>query len=965
MSSNTVAQFATELKMPANVLLEQLRAAGVDLKSVDDAVTDSDKAKLLESLRRAHGATEGKKITLTRRQTSEIRQADATGRSRTIQVEVRKKRVFVKRDPAEPVRAEPAVETAAKPVEPPVAEAPAEPVAAPAAEPQPEQPAQAEAQPEPTPAAQAEPEPQPEPQPEAAPAQAVAEPVEPAKNVSVTETEAEQARPEPVVHAQTELTSQTPAPVAQPSAPAESPKSAKAEPAAAPKTTAKPGEIRRAAAPAAPDRAREEARRAAEAEAAALREMLSRPRKVLRAPEPEPQAGALSGTLHKPATTAAPKKDAKPGAPGAKKTIKTAEVSSTWSDDSARKKPADNKPAVTTRDGWRAGGKGGRGGRNSRNQHQDRRHEQVQQEFIAREIHVPETISVADLAHKMSVKAAEVIKQLMKLGQMVTINQVLDQETAMIVVQEFGHTAIAAKLDDPEAFLDETAAVTEAEAEPRAPVVTVMGHVDHGKTSLLDYIRRAKVASGEAGGITQHIGAYHVETGRGVVTFLDTPGHEAFTAMRARGAKATDIVILVVAADDGVMPQTREAIHHAKAGGVPLVVAVNKIDKPEANPERVKQELVAEEVVPEEYGGDVPFVPVSAKTGAGIDDLLENVLLQAEILELKAPIEVPAKGLVIEARLDKGRGPVATILVQSGTLKRGDVVLAGASFGRVRAMLDENGKQIQTAGPSIPVEIQGLTEVPAAGDELMVLSDERKAREIALFRQGKFRDVKLARQQAAKLESMFDNLGEGTQTLALIVKTDVQGSQEALVSSLTKLSTDEVRVQVVHAAVGGISESDVNLAIASNAVVIGFNVRAEQSAKKLAETNGIDLRYYNIIYDAVDEVKAAMSGMLAPEKREEVIGLVEVREVYTISRIGTVAGCMVLDGVVRRDSQVRLLRNNVVQWTGHLDSLRRFKDDVKEVKSGFDCGLTLRGNNDLQLGDQLEVFEIKEIARTL
>ncbi|KDB66265.1 translation initiation factor IF-2 [Bordetella bronchiseptica] len=994
MSSNTVAQFATELKMPANVLLEQLRAAGVDLKSVDDAVTDSDKAKLLESLRRAHGATEGKKITLTRRQTSEIRQADATGRSRTIQVEVRKKRVFVKRDPAElaaeqaaaraeeaaaeaeaapapaePVRAEPAVETAAKPVEPPVAEAPAEPVAAPAAEPQSEQPAQAEAQPEPTPAAQAEPEPQPEPQPEAAPAQAVAEPVEPAKNVSVTETEAEQARPEPVVHAQTELTSKTPAPVAQPSAPAESPKSAKAEPAAAPKTTAKPGEIRRAAAPAAPDRAREEARRAAEAEAAALREMLSRPRKVLRAPEPEPQAGALSGTLHKPAgkpaTTAAPKKDAKPGAPGAKKTIKTAEVSSTWSDDSARKKPADNKPAVTTRDGWRAGGKGGRGGRNSRNQHQDRRHEQVQQEFIAREIHVPETISVADLAHKMSVKAAEVIKQLMKLGQMVTINQVLDQETAMIVVQEFGHMAIAAKLDDPEAFLDETAAVTEAEAEPRAPVVTVMGHVDHGKTSLLDYIRRAKVASGEAGGITQHIGAYHVETGRGVVTFLDTPGHEAFTAMRARGAKATDIVILVVAADDGVMPQTREAIHHAKAGGVPLVVAVNKIDKPEANPERVKQELVAEEVVPEEYGGDVPFVPVSAKTGAGIDDLLENVLLQAEILELKAPIEAPAKGLVIEARLDKGRGPVATILVQSGTLKRGDVVLAGASFGRVRAMLDENGKQIQTAGPSIPVEIQGLTEVPAAGDELMVLSDERKAREIALFRQGKFRDVKLARQQAAKLESMFDNLGEGTQTLALIVKTDVQGSQEALVSSLTKLSTDEVRVQVVHAAVGGISESDVNLAIASNAVVIGFNVRAEQSAKKLAETNGIDLRYYNIIYDAVDEVKAAMSGMLAPEKREEVIGLVEVREVYTISRIGTVAGCMVLDGVVRRDSQVRLLRNNVVQWTGHLDSLRRFKDDVKEVKSGFDCGLTLRGNNDLQLGDQLEVFEIKEIARTL
>ncbi|HYG41687.1 MAG TPA: translation initiation factor IF-2, partial [Bordetella sp.] len=822
-------------------------------------------------------------------------------------------------------------------------------------------------EPPPAPVAQAEPEPQPE--PAAAPAEPpVEEPAEPAIAEPAAEREAEQAPPEPAVHAETEIASE---PVAEPAPVQPEPVTSQAEPArAAPKSGRSEG--RRAApvlaASAGDSGDREGARRAAEAEAAALREMLNRPRKVLRAPEPE-AAGALSGTLHKPAgKTAAPgaKKDAKPGVSGSKKTIKTAEVASTWSDDASRKKPADTKPAAPSRDGWRAGGKGGgKGGRNNRHQQADRRHEPAPQEFIAREVHVPETISVADLAHKMSVKAAEVIKQLMKLGQMVTINQVLDQETAMIVVEELGHVAIAAKLDDPEAFLDETPVTSEVESLPRAPVVTVMGHVDHGKTSLLDYIRRAKVASGEAGGITQHIGAYHVETGRGMVTFLDTPGHEAFTAMRARGAKATDIVILVVAADDGVMPQTREAIHHAKAGGVPLVVAVNKIDKSDANPDRVKQELVAEEVVPEEYGGEVPFVPVSAKTGAGIDDLLENVLLQAEILELKAPVEAPAKGLVIEARLDKGRGPVATILVQSGTLKRGDVVLAGASFGRVRAMVDENGKPIQEAGPSIPVEIQGLTEVPAAGDELIAMVDERKAREIALFRQGKFRDVKLARQQAAKLESMFDNLGEGTQTLALIVKTDVQGSQEALVSSLTKLSTDEVRVQVVHAAVGGISESDINLAIASNAVVIGFNVRAEQSAKKLAESNGIDVRYYNIIYDAVDEVKAAMSGMLAPEKKEEVIGLVEVREVYSISRIGSVAGCMVLDGLVRRDSQVRLLRNNVVHWTGQLDSLRRFKDDVKEVKSGFDCGLTLRGSNDLQVGDQLEVFEIKEIARTL
>jgi len=806
----------------------------------------------------------------------------------------------------------------------------------------------------------------------------VAEEAKPEIKTETTEPLAEEAKPEPAVLANKSETSssQAAAPVAQaqPAAKSESVKPAAAAPAAAPKVGGRV-DNRRAAPPlaaSATTAGRDEARRAAEAEAAALREMLNRPRKVLRAPEPEaPAAAPISGTLHKPAgkpgAAPAAKKDAKPAAPGAKKTIKTAEVASTWSDDSSRKKPADKPAAPASRDGWRAGGKGGgkSGGRGGRNQQNDRRNEPAPQEFIAREVHVPETISVADLAHKMSVKAAEVIKQLMKLGQMVTINQVLDQETAMIVVEELGHVAIAAKLDDPEAFLDDTATQSEAEQLPRAPVVTVMGHVDHGKTSLLDYIRRAKVAAGEAGGITQHIGAYHVRTERGMVTFLDTPGHEAFTAMRARGAKATDIVILVVAADDGVMPQTREAIHHAKAAGVPIVVAVTKIDKPSANPDRVKQELVAEQVVPEEYGGDVPFVGVSAKTGEGIDDLLENVLLQAEVLELKAPEDAPAKGLVIEARLDKGRGPVATILVQSGTLKRGDVVLAGASFGRVRAMLDENGKPIQTAGPSIPVEIQGLTEVPAAGDELMALSDERKAREIALFRQGKFRDVKLARQQAAKLESMFDNLGEGTQTLTLIVKTDVQGSQEALVQSLVKLSTDEVRVQVVHAAVGGISETDINLAIASHAVVIGFNVRADASAKKLAENNGIDVRYYNIIYDAVDEVKAAMSGMLAPEKKEEIIGLVEIREVYSISRLGNIAGCMVLDGIVRRDSQVRLLRNNVVHWTGHLESLRRFKDDVKEVKSGFDCGLTLRGNNDIQVGDQLEVFEIKEIARTL
>ncbi|HUH60560.1 MAG TPA: translation initiation factor IF-2 [Candidimonas sp.] len=1006
MPSNTVAQFAVELKMPANLLLEQLRSAGVELKSVDDAVTDADKAKLLESLRRAHGGTEGQKITLTRRQTSEIRQADGSGRSRTIQVEVRKKRVFVKRDPSELAAEAPKSDTnelatetgehalagvdvpdnipSAQPTasvsEAPVADT--APVAAAQASDEALAPASTDAAQEAEatavaasvpanqaeqPGAAADAAEKPEAEPTRADAPAKVEGDAPVA-VAVDADQAVTPVHEPVAADESAETSAKPAESNDQVAPAADEPAAKPAAPAAPRSTKTAAKRVPAAAPVV-DESRERARNAAEAEAAALREMLSRPRKVLKAPEPE--ASNLQGTLHKPAGAKAAKKDGKAAPGDVKKVVKATEVSTSWTDESGRKKPAakaDAPPASPSRDGWRAGGKAGGKGTNARggrNRHaQPERKEPQTIEFIAREVHVPETISVADLAHKMSIKAAEVIKHLMKLGQMVTINQVLDQETAMIVVEELGHIAIAAKLDDPEAFL-EIPEAAEGEALFRAPVVTVMGHVDHGKTSLLDYIRRAKVASGEAGGITQHIGAYNVKTERGMVTFLDTPGHEAFTAMRARGAKATDIVILVVASDDGVMPQTKEAIHHARAAGVPLVVAITKIDKPDGNPDRVKQELVAEQVVPEEYGGDVPFVGVSAKTGQGIDDLLENVLLQAEILELKAPVDAPAKGIVIEARLDKGRGPVATILVQSGTLNRGDAVLAGASFGKVRAMLNENGKPITSAGPSIPVEIQGLTEVPAAGDELIVMADERKAREIALFRQGKFRDVKLARQQAAKLESMFDNLGEGVQTLALIVKTDVQGSQEALVSSLTKLSTEEVRVQVVHAAVGGISESDVNLAIASHAVVIGFNVRAEQSAKKLADHNGIDLRYYNIIYDAVDDVRNAMSGMLAPEKREEIIGMVEIREVYTISRVGSIAGCMVTDGVVRRDSQVRLLRDHVVHWSGWLESLRRFKDDVKEVKSGFDCGITLRGNNDIQVGDQLEIFEIREIARTL
>ena len=552
------------------------------------------------------------------------------------------------------------------------------------------------------------------------------------------------------------------------------------------------------------------------------------------------------------------------------------------------------------------------------------------------------------------------------MGQMVTMNQPLDQDTAMIVVEEMGHKAFVAALDDPEAFAQHETPQQDVELLPRAPVVTVMGHVDHGKTSLLDYIRRTKVATGEAGGITQHIGAYHVETPRGMVSFLDTPGHEAFTAMRARGAQATDIVILVVAADDGVMPQTKEAIKHAKAAGVPIVVAITKSDKPDANPERVKQELVVEEVVPEEYGGDAAFIQVSSKSGMGIDALLEQVLLQAEVMELKAPVDTLAKGLVIEARLDKGRGPVATVLVQAGTLKVGDIVLAGQTFGRVRAMLDENGKTAKTAGPSIPVEIQGLTEVPQAGDDFMVMADERRAREIATYRAGKFRNTKLARQQAAKMENVFSDITAGeVKMLPIIVKADMQGSQEALSQSLLKLSTDEVKVQLVYAGVGGISESDINLAIASKALVIGFNVRADAGARKLAENNDISLNYYSIIYDAVDELKVAMSGMLAPEQREEIIGTAEIRTVFVATKIGTIAGSYITSGSVHRNAKFRLLRENVVIYTGEIDSLKRLKDDVREVKEGFECGIKLKNYNDIKENDQLEFFDIKEIARTL
>ena len=913
MSATTVSQFAVELKMPVESLLEQLGRAGVGKSGGSDTLTDQDKTSLLDYLRRSHGEADPKnKITLTRKQTSEIKATDSHGRARTVQVEVRKKRVLVKRDVPEhhpeaaesmeePEAIEQLPEIQPEPIPEPIVEIVPEPVV--------------EVIPEPEP----EPEPLPEPEPEPVVVEAVV--VEKTESAPVRRT-IDRAS----IIGEKEL-------------------------------KAREEEARRS------NRLREiqerelkekQAREAnlvqmrQQAEAAAAAAKLAEQAKQQAAAQARSGEGE-KGTLHK-----------KPDAPGA---AKKGEKGGRAPDD-GKKKGGLKTRGADIGSGWKDGRHGHKKSHNKSDDGQGSF--QAPTEPISREVHIPETISVSDLAHKMAVKAIEIIKVMMKMGSMVTINQVLDQETAMIVVEEMGHKAFAAKLDDPDAFLEDSAEHKDVPLVPRAPVVTVMGHVDHGKTSLLDYIRRAKVASGEAGGITQHIGAYHVETDRGMITFLDTPGHEAFTAMRARGAKATDIVVLVVAADDGVMPQTKEAIHHAKAAGVPLVVAVNKIDKPDSNPDRVKQELVAEGVIPEEYGGDSPFCPVSAKKGLGIDELLEQILLQAEVLELTAQKDAPAKGLIIEARLDKGRGAVATMLVQSGTLKRGDIVLAGQVFGRVRAMLDENGKPISEAGPSIPVEILGLSDVPAAGEEAIVLADEKKAREIALFRQGKFRDVKLAKQQAAKLENMFQQMEEGAvKMLPLIVKADVQGSQEALVQTLSKLSNEEVRVQIIHGAVGAISESDVNLAQASGAVIIGFNIRADAGSRRLAENFGVDIRYYNVIYDAVDEVKAALSGMLSPEKREQITGMVEIRQVFHVSKVGAIAGCYVLEGIVKRNSRVRLLRNHVVQWDGELDSLKRFKDDVKEVRSNFECGLSLRGNNDIQEGDQLEVYEIQEVARSL
>lgn len=962
MSNTTVEQFAAELKRPVEDLLKQLKEAGVSKNSGSDSLTLDDKQLLNAYLTKKNGSNGG--TISIRRTKTEVSTVDG------VKVETRKRGRTVNIPSAEELAAQvKAAQTQAVPVRP-------EQTAEDAAKARAEAAARAEAR---------------------AKAEAEAAKLKAAKAGN---------KAKPAAQKPTEAKAET-APVAAETKPAEESKAEKAQadkmpsekPAESKEKAAKPKHERngkgkdakkpaKPAAPAVPQpvvsaeeqaQRDEEARRAAALRAhqeALLKEKQERQaRREAMKQQAEQQAKAAQEAKTGRQRPAKPAEKQQAAAPA----VENKPVNP------AKAKKEDRRNRDDEGQGRNAKGKGGKGGRdrnNARNGDDERvrggkkgkklklepnQHAfQAPTEPVVHEVLVPETITVADLAHKMAVKGVEVVKALMKMGMMVTINQSIDQDTALIVVEELGHIGKPAAADDPEAFLDEGAEAVEAEALPRPPVVTVMGHVDHGKTSLLDYIRRTKVVQGEAGGITQHIGAYHVETPRGVITFLDTPGHEAFTAMRARGAKATDIVILVVAADDGVMPQTIEAIAHAKAAGVPIVVAVNKIDKDTANPERIRQELTQHEVIPDDWGGTVQFIDVSAKKGTNIDALLEAVLLEAEVLELTAPVDAPAKGIIVEARLDKGRGAVATLLVQSGTLKKGDMLLAGTAFGKIRAMVDENGKSITEAGPSIPVEILGLSDVPNAGEDAMVLADEKKAREIALFRQGKYRDVRLAKQQAAKLENMFNNMGETqAQSLSVIIKADVQGSYEALAGSLKKLSTDEVKVNVLHSGVGGITESDVNLAIASGAFIIGFNVRADASSRKLAENENVEIRYYNIIYDAIDDVKAAMSGMLSPEEKEQVTGTVEIRQVISVSKVGNIAGCMVTDGVVKRDSHVRLIRNNVVIHTGELASLKRYKDDVKEVRMGFECGLMLKGYNEIMEGDQLECFDIVEVARSL
>ncbi|GIU42011.1 translation initiation factor IF-2 [Shewanella algidipiscicola] len=884
MAETTVEKLAVEVGKSAERLVEQFSEAGIK-KSKSDTVSEQEKQQLLDFLKKQHGGDAAPtKMTLQRKSVSTLSVAGSGGQSKDVKVEVRKKRTFVKRDPAVEAEAE----------------------------------AKAKAEAEAQAAAEAE-----------AKAKAAAEAKAKADAAAKAKAEAE--------------------------AKAKAKKAAEAKPAVAETAEEKAAKLEEARLLAAKEAAaKQKLDEEAKAAADEARRLVEENEKRWAEEERLRKESEKSADHHVTTSTEA------------RAAEDTADMNAEKRGRRARK-PAGGKAATNKK----RGGKDTRGGRDRNGRNQRNAPESMDHGFnkpvaaVSRDVSIGETVTVAELAQKMAVKATEIIKQMMKMGSMVTINQVLDQETAQMVAEEMGHKVVLTRENELEhqVLADRDGNV---KLEPRAPVVTIMGHVDHGKTSLLDYIRRAKVASGEAGGITQHIGAYHVETENGMITFLDTPGHAAFTAMRARGAKATDIVILVVAADDGVMPQTIEAIQHAKAGGVPLIVAVNKIDKPEADPDRVKSELSQHGVMSEDWGGNNMFCHVSAKTGEGIDELLEGILLEAEVLELKAVREGMAAGVVVESKLDKGRGPVATVLVQEGTLRQGDVVLCGLEYGKVRAMKDENGNAITEAGPSIPVEILGLSGVPSAGDEATVVRDERKAREVALYRQGKFRDVKLARQQKSKLENMFANMTEGeVQELNIVLKADVQGSLEAISDSLNKLSTDEVKVNIIASGVGGLTETDASLAAASNAIMVGFNVRADAQARKTIDSESVDLRYYSVIYHLIDEVRAAMGGMLAPEFKQEIIGLAEVRDVFKSPKIGAIAGCMVTEGTIKRSAPIRVLRDNVVIYEGELESLRRFKDDVSEVRSGMECGIGVKNYNDVRVGDQIEVFETIEIARTL
>ncbi|RTQ97308.1 translation initiation factor IF-2 [Klebsiella pneumoniae] len=895
MTDVTIKALASEIQTSVDRLIQQFADAGIR-KSADDSVTSQEKQTLLTHLNREHGSAPDK-LTLQRKTRSTLNIPGTGGKSKSVQIEVRKKRTFVKRDPQEAERL--------------------------AAEEQAQREAEEQARREAEEAAKRE-----------AQLKAEREAAEQAKREVADKAKREAAEKDKVSNQHTD----------------EMTKTAQAEKIRRENEAA---ELKRKSEEEARRKLEEEARRVAEE----ARRMAEENEKNWSETSDSPEDSSdYHVTTSQHARQAEDDNDREvEGGRGRSRSSKAARPA---------KKGNKHAESKADREEARAAVRSGKGGKH-------RKGSALQQGFqkpaqaVNRDVVIGETITVGELANKMAVKGSQVIKAMMKLGAMATINQVIDQETAQLVAEEMGHKVILRRENElEEAVMSDRD--TGAAAEPRAPVVTIMGHVDHGKTSLLDYIRSTKVASGEAGGITQHIGAYHVETDNGMITFLDTPGHAAFTSMRARGAQATDIVVLVVAADDGVMPQTIEAIQHAKAAQVPVVVAVNKIDKPEADPDRVKNELSQYGILPEEWGGESQFVHVSAKAGTGIDDLLDAILLQAEVLELKAVRNGMASGAVIESFLDKGRGPVATVLVREGTLHKGDIVLCGFEYGRVRAMRDELGREVLEAGPSIPVEILGLSGVPAAGDEVTVVRDEKKAREVALYRQGKFREVKLARQQKSKLENMFANMTEGeVHEVNIVLKADVQGSVEAISDSLLKLSTDEVKVKIIGSGVGGITETDATLAAASNAILVGFNVRADASARKVIEAESLDLRYYSVIYNLIDEVKAAMSGMLSPELKQQIIGLAEVRDVFKSPKFGAIAGCMVTEGTIKRHNPIRVLRDNVVIYEGELESLRRFKDDVNEVRNGMECGIGVKNYNDVRVGDMIEVFEIIEIQRSI